>query len=136
MPVIRKSLALTLTVVLLVTFSVRAAGAPAPSRQEHVVAGSEMDATLSHAAAVEEQHRETIRRVLHHPRVEQVAKALGLDVARADAAVSTLEGAALAQVASQATNVDRSLAGGQSLTITYTTLIIILLVVIILILVA
>lgn len=103
--------------------------------QQHVVESSEIDAALVRSDERDAERREAIRELLRHPRVQDVANALGLEISRADAAVSTLEGEVLAQVASQATVVKGALAGGQAFTITTTTLIIILLVVIILILV-
>lgn len=140
MPLIHKSLTLALASTLLASVSLEAASmatTPPPQQQQeqHVVAESEMNAALTRNAEAESEQREAIRKVLRHPRVQQVAETLGLDVARADAAVSTLEGEALAQVASQATAAEDALAGGAVLTITHTMLIIILLVVIILILV-
>ena len=66
----------------------------------------------------------------------KVAGEAGFDLRRAASAVNTLEGQDLANAASQARQVERALAGGQSTITISTTLIIIALLVIILIVVA
>jgi hypothetical protein len=104
-------------------------------QQQHVVAGSEMEAALARSAATEEKDREAIRELFRDQRVQQIAEALGLEVKTADAAVSTLEGDELAQLANGARAAEAALAGGQSITITYTAIIIILLVLILLVVV-
>lgn len=101
----------------------------------HVVGTDEMEAKLARSAAAEASDREAIRALLQDQRVERVAESLGLDVKTADAAVSALEGPELAQLASTARFADAALAGGQSITLTYTMIIIILLVVILLVLI-
>ena len=68
--------------------------------------------------------------------VRAVASRLGLDVTRADAAVSTLDGAELRSLAAQAEYVQSALAGGQStITLSTTTIIIGLLVLILIVVV-
>lgn len=103
--------------------------------QQHVVDADEMEAALARSAAAEEADREAIRALLQDQRVERIAESLGLQVKTAEAAVSALEGAELAQLASTARFADAALAGGQSITLTYTMIIIILLVVILLVLI-
>jgi hypothetical protein len=61
---------------------------------------------------------------------------LGLDLRRAQAATSTLEGQELGDLAAQARRVDNALAGGQSKITVSTTLIIVALLVLILLIVA
>lgn len=135
MLVTQKIPALAMVVTLLAAMPLNGEAVPSASQRQHVVEGSEIDAAVARSAERESEQREAIRKLLRHSRVQEVADALGLDIVRAEAAVSTLEGETLAHVASQATAVEGALAGGQNFTISATTLIIILLVVIILILV-
>ena len=55
-----------------------------------------------------------IRTALQQPDVVKVANQLGLEVSRADAAVATLDGAELDQLAAQAEVVNDELSGGQT----------------------
>ena len=77
-----------------------------------------------------------IHEVLQRPEVRAVARQAGIDITRADAAVSTLSGHDLQQVASRARDVNERLAGGATVVITTTTIIIILLVILIIVAVA
>lgn len=113
-----------------------AAQEPQQPQQRHVLDAAEMEEALARSAAAEANDREAIRGLLRDQRVQQIATSLGLEVKTADAAVSALEGAELAQLASSARVAEAALAGGQSITLTYGIIIIILLVVILLLLVA
>ena len=104
--------------------------------QQHVVDTAELQQLLDTRADDEEALRDVVHRALVRPEVEQVAQALGVDLGRAVDAVSTLDGAELAQMATQAHAVDTSLAGGQESITVSTTMIIIGLLVLILIVVA
>ena len=79
--------------------------------------------------------REAVARLLARPEVEKIAGEAGIDLRRATQAAATLGGEQLADLAAQARQVEQSLAGGQSVTIS-TTLIIIALLVLIIIIVA
>ncbi|HSC27548.1 MAG TPA: PA2779 family protein [Vicinamibacterales bacterium] len=94
-------------------------------------------ATLDRAVASHVQRsdadRRTIRRLLEHQQVREIAARSGFDIKRAEAAVGTLEGSELQRIAQQAQAVEESLAGGSSVTISTTTIIIALLVLILII---
>ena len=104
--------------------------------QQHVVDTAELQQLLNTRADDEEALRAVVHRVLAQPEVEQVAQGLGVDLGRAVDAVSTLDGAELAQIAAQAHTVDTSLAGGQGTITVSTTVIIIGLLILILLVVA
>ncbi len=104
--------------------------------QQHVVDAADLQQLLDTRADDEEALRAVVHRILARPEVERVAQALGVDLGRTVDAVSTLDGAELAQMAAQAHAVDTSLAGGQGSITVSTTMIIIGLLVLILIIVA
>ncbi len=104
--------------------------------QQHVVDAAELQQLLDTRADEEEALRAVVHRVLARPEIERVAQGLGVDLGRSVDAVSTLDGAELAQIAAQAHAVDTSLAGGQGTITVSTTMIIIGLLVLILIIVA
>ena len=81
-------------------------------------------------AAKKQADRQVILDVLAREDVRQVAKSANLPIDRAAAAVATLEGQELAQVAAQAQQVNDALAGGQTITLSVWLIIIALLVII------
>lgn len=138
---VRRSLVLLLMGALVASNflqPVPAAAAAEPQQQpqqRHVVDRSEMGAALARSAAVEAEDREAIRELLRDPHVRQIAATLGLEIKMAEAAVAVLGGDELVELADGARAAEAALAGGQSLTVSYTAIIIILLVVILLVLV-
>lgn len=84
-------------------------------------------------AAKKQADRQVILDVLSREDVRQVAKSANLPIDKATAAVATLQGAELAQVAAQAQQVNDALAGGQSITLSVWLIIIALLVVILIV---
>jgi hypothetical protein len=85
--------------------------------------------------AATEAERDRVLHLLRRSDVRTLAGDVGLDLRRAESAVSTLEGQELTQLATQAQRVEGALAGGQSnVTISTTMLIVGLLVLIVLIL--
>ena len=128
MNVLRESVATCLAVCMLVS-----TGA---AQVAHVVDQAMLDRLLSERIAQDQTDRAAILRLLKHQDVRAVASRLGLDVTRADAAVSTLDGAELRSLAAQAEYVQSALAGGQStITLSTTTIIIGLLVLILIVVV-
>ena len=104
------------------------------AQQTHVVNQSMLDRAVQQRVSQDQADRDAIRSFLHRAEVKDVAAKAGLSLEKADAAVSTLQGDDLRQLASQTRAVDQQLAGGAStLVISTTTLIIALLIVIILI---
>ena len=84
-------------------------------------------------AAKKQADRQVILDVLARQDVREVAKAANLPIDRAVAAVATLEGQELSQVAAQAQQVNDALAGGQTITLSVWLIIIALLVVILIV---
>ena len=102
--------------------------------QQHVVTTDQLAATVADGAVKQDTNRAIVREALERSEVQAVASKLGLDLARATAAIDTLSGADLDKAASAAQQVNEQLMGGAStVVISTTTIIIILLVVIILV---
>ena len=127
----RTSISVLAILVLVITAAPRA-----QEQATHAVPQSALDAALQAHVSTTAADRETVQRVLDHPEVAATAGKVGVDLKRASAAVATLDGAQLAELAAQARQVDEALAGGQSRIVISTTLIIIALLVLILIIVA
>ncbi len=128
MNLVRRSLAVLLAVLV---------SAPVASAQNHVIGKSALDKAVHERAARDQADREAIRTLLERQDVREVAKQAGLSIEKATAAVSTLQGDDLQQLASQARHVNNELAGGATtVVITTTTIIIILLIVILIVLIA
>jgi hypothetical protein len=111
------------------------AGSPAlAGQQQHLVTPDQLATTVAESVAKQDAKRAVVHEALGRPEVEAVASKLGLDLARAAAAVDAMNGADLEKAADAAQQVNEQLVGGASnLVISTTTLIIILLLVIILI---
>ena len=128
MRIVRRSLAMVLAALMV---------APAAQAQTHVVDRA------AHAEAVQERvsqdraDRDAILALLARTEVRQIAARAGLPLETAQAAVSTLQGQELKDLASQARQVNDDLAGGAStVTISTTTIIIVLLIIILIVLIA
>lgn len=99
----------------------------------HVVDLGAVRQAVADQAATDQQNRDAVLGLLHRSDVRDVAGRLGLNVTRAESAVSTLDSAELARFAGQARTASTELAGGQdikiSLTVVLVTVIIVLLIV-------
>src|SRR5687768_1575975 len=126
----------TLVSIVVVSFFFNAVSMSAQGQVSHAVSQSVLDAAVHDHVATSAADRETVLRLLERPEVQAVAGDIGLDLRRAQSAVSTLEGQQLTDLAEQAQQVEKALAGGQSRVVISTTLIIIALLVLILIIVA
>jgi hypothetical protein len=102
----------------------------------HTAPQSALDAAIRDHTSAIAADREAVLRLLARPDVQAVAGDLGVDLRRAESAVSTLDGEQLIDVAAQARQTEQALAGGQSSVTISTTMIIIGLLVLILIIVA
>jgi hypothetical protein len=109
------------------------APAGATAAPMHVAGGEALDRLVAADVARQETDRQAVRDLLQRSDVREIARQAGLDIRKAEAAVSTLSGKDLQEAAAHARMAQEQLAGGSSVTITTTTLIIILLVVILLI---
>ena len=108
-------------------------GATLSAQQRHVIDPAGMRQALATQAVADQQNRNVLLNVLRHKQVRDMANRLGLDVTRAQSAVSTLSGAELAELASTARTTDADLAGGnKTIVISTTTLLLIIIIVILL----
>jgi hypothetical protein len=116
-------------------FAMLLASTPVLAQDAHVVGEAELHQAVVNQADTETQQREAIRSLLQRQEVRDLAENHGLDIVKAENAVSMLPGPDLARVAAQASQVNMQLTGGaDQIVLGTTTLIIILLIVIILIL--
>ena len=107
---------------------------PVLAQQPHVVDQSALDQQVAAKVAETVEQRAVIERLLEREQVRSIAERAGIELADVKAAVATLEGDELAQLAAHSQGVDDSLTGGQStITISTTTIIIGLLVLILLV---
>jgi hypothetical protein len=126
----RKLLVCSLAALMAVSTTAFAAG-------QHVVPPAQVAATVADHVAKQDADRTAVREALARPEVERVATTIGLDLARAKAAVETMSGADLERAATAARDVNRQMVGGAStVTISTTTIIIALLIVILIVLIA
>lgn len=124
MKLVRRSLAVCLAVLFM---------APAASAQSNVIGKSALDKAVQTRVAAEQADREAIQSLLQRAEVREVAGKAGLSLDKAAAAVSTLQGNDLAQLAEQARQVNNQLSGGASTIVISTTTIIIVLLIVLLI---
>ena len=126
MKFVRRSLAVILAVLV---------SAPVASAQQHVIGKSALDKAVQERASRDQADRDAILALLERQDVREVARQAGLSIDKATAAVSTLQGDELRQVAAQANTVNNELAGGATTVVITTTTIILILLIVILILV-
>ena len=125
----------TFVSALVVLFCILTLVPRADAQSSHVATSSAIDEALQQHVDATDTDRALVLRVLEDPAVRELAAELGVDIRRAQSAVTTLEGEPLTRLAAQAQQVDNALAGGQgSVTISYTLIIIGLLVLILLVL--
>ena len=108
-----------------------AAGSPAATaavlQDQHVVDAATLRKAVAAKASVDRENRKAIATVLDRRDVQAVAKKMGLDVKRAQSAVTTLEGTQLADLAALARDAEHDLAGGdKTIAISVTTLLLLL----------
>ncbi len=128
MRLVRRTLAVVLAVLI---------AAPLAQAQTHVVGKAALDTAVRDRVLQDQADRDAIVALLHRSEVREIAARAGLSVERAEAAVSTLQGDDLRQLASQARRANDGLAGGAStIVISTTTIIIALLLIILIVLIA
>ena len=128
MRIVRRSLAVILIALLV---------APAAQAQTHVVGKKALTQAVQERVSQDQADRDAILALLAHTEVRQIATRAGLSLEKAQAAVSTLQGQDLRDIASQARQVNNDLAGGASnIVISTTTIIIVLLIIILIVLIA
>ena len=128
MRIVRRSLAVILAALLV---------APAAQAQTHVVGKKALTQAVQERVSQDQADRDAILALLARTEVRQIAERAGLSLEKAQAAVSTLQGQDLKDIASQARQVNNDLAGGASnIVISTTTIIIVLLIIILIVLIA
>lgn len=128
MEIVRRSLAVCLAILI---------AAPAARAQQSVIGRAALEQAVQERVQQEQADREAIASLLRRAEVRQIAAKAGLSIEKAEAAVSTLQGDDLKELANQARQAENDLAGGATtIVITTTTVIIILLIIILIILVA
>lgn len=85
------------------------------AQQPNIVDPSALDQALAEKAQDTAAKRQTVLTALRHAPVKEVAKSLGLELTRAEAAVSTLDGQMLDQLSLQAQQVNEAVEGGQTI---------------------
>jgi hypothetical protein len=123
MKLVRRTLAVCLAVLI---------AAPV-SAQNHVIGRAALDKAVQERVARDQSDREAILTLLQRHEVREIAAKAGISLEKATAAVATLEGQDLREIASQARQTNDALAGGATVVITTTTIIIILLIIILII---
>ena len=124
MKLVRRSLAVCLAVLFM---------APAASAQSSVIGKSALDQAVQERVASDQADRAAIQSLLQRTDVREIAGKAGLSLDKAAAAVSTLQGDDLRQLADQARHADNQLAGGASTVVISTTTILIVLLIVLLI---
>lgn len=125
MRIVRRFLAVTLAVLLV---------APAAQAQSHVVSKAGLAKAVAERVSQDQADRAAILSLLQRHEVQAIAARAGLSAERAAAAVGTLQGSDLRDLASQARQVQNDLAGGASTVVISTTTIILVLLIVVLIL--
>ena len=128
MRIVRQSLSVLLAALLV---------APAAQAQTHVIGKTDLAKAVAERVSQDQADRDAILTLLHRSDVRTIAARAGLSVEKAAAAVSTLQGDDLRDLASQARQAENDLAGGaSSIVISTTTIIIVLLIVILIVVIA
>jgi hypothetical protein len=107
--------------------------APALRAQDHVITPSALSNAVQQRVVQDQSDRDAILSLLRRAEVRQMAARVGLSLEKAEAAVTTLQGYDLRQIASEARAAEQDLVGGASVTISTTVIIIALLIVILII---
>ena len=107
---------------------------PAFAQQRHVVTPVEMRQALTQQAQAQQQTRDALRAALGNSQVRETARRLGLNVVKAESAISTLSAQELEQLAGPVRDLNANLAGGAStIVISTTTLLLVIIIIILLV---
>jgi hypothetical protein len=98
----------------------------------HAVGPADMQAAIATQVSDQAAQRAAIQSLLARPLVRQLAANSGLDLARAQAAASHLQGEELQRLAAQATVIDTQLAGGDQTIVISTTVLLLIIILIVL----
>lgn len=101
------------------------------AQQRHVTDPAHMRQAIADQAVTDQQNRDVVLDVLQRSQVRELASRLGLNVTRAEGAISTLSSTDLARLAGPARLAQAELAGGaDKIVISVTTLLLIIIIVI------
>ncbi len=103
--------------------------------EQNVVGTADLDRTLRTRVDADAAARDTIKELLARDEVRDLAGRAGLDLKRANAAVDTLEGTELQEMAARAATADAALAGGKDITIKISLVALLLVIIIVILLV-
>ena len=103
------------------------------AQNRHVVRPADIAAAVDAHVARQNADRAAIREALERPEVRDMAMRIGIDLDHVTASIGTLSGPDLVEVAGTARQVNDTLAGGSSVTLSTTTIIIVLLALILII---
>jgi len=124
---------ITLKPVAALLLPVLLVASPAFAQQARVVDATVLHQALADQATLEETQRASIQRVLASNEAKRLAGEMGLNLADARTAVSTLSGAQLAEAARQAGAAEVAIAGGATVVaISVTTLLLVIIIIILL----
>jgi hypothetical protein len=119
---------------LTLLFSIFLAPARVSADTAAVVDRTDVQSALERRVLSDEAERDSIHSLLNRDEVRSMAHGVGVDLRRADVAVSTLEGEDLHRVAAQATTANQALAGGETyITISLVAVLLIVIIVILLV---
>jgi len=104
------------------------------AQQRHVVDRTALHQAVADQAVTDQQNRDAVIGVLQLSHVRELAGRLGLNVTRAENAVSTLDSAELASLAESARMADVPLAGGANNTVVISTTALLLIIIIVILL--
>ncbi len=127
MEIVRRLIAVCLVVLI---------AAPVARAQQSVIGKSALEQAVQERVKQEQADRDAIASLLRRAEVREIAARAGLSIEKAEAAVSTLQGDDLKDLANQARQAENDLAGGATVVITTTTIILILLIIILIVLIA
>jgi len=121
------------SIVVAVVVSSLCWSSAATAQERHVVNPAAMRQAITDQAVSDQQNRAAVLGVLQQSQVRELAGRLGLDVTRAEGAVSSLDSSELASLADSARQADVQLAGGSNTVVISTTTLLLLIIIVILV---
>ncbi len=121
------------TVAIAFVLSSLLLGSSAIAQQRHIVDAVAMNRAVAVQTATDQQDRDAVIGVLRQPQVQALAAKLGLNVTKAEAAIATISGPELKELATQARATNAPLAGGSNTVIISTTTLLLILIIVILV---
>jgi hypothetical protein len=120
-------------IVAAIALSSLTLSSPAMAQGRHVVDLGAVRQAVVDQGVTDQQNRDAVLTLLHRSDVKDVAGRLGLNVTRAEDAVSTLNSAELARFAGQARQASTELAGGMDIKISLVLVLVIVIIVLLIV---